>query len=363
MLRSSLDWDFETEPDAALNDHSVYLCRGKALGGSTCTNVMLYQRGVPADYRAWEQLGAAGWGPSEVLPYYRKAEHNTGGESKYHGVDGPMPVGDVPYRSPLSEAFFKAAGQLGFRHNQDFNDWSTPQDGFGRFKVTQSKGERVSTANAYLEEALSRPNLYVRTHAHVTQLLLDSEGGIASTGVAFSTPEGGAQVAQLAAGGEVLMCAGAVQTPQLLMLSGIGPRAQLEEQGIPVIHELSGVGEGLQDHPAVLVSFACTKSISLTDHIRLLGTSLINPFTLLDWFLRGRGALTTVACEQGGFFYTRNDRSQPDLQVGLLNPPMSRSQLVFSSRTIGRRCGWFVFLCGCLPRMKSYSGSAGVCLV
>jgi len=288
---------------------------------------MLYQRGAPADYRAWEQAGATGWGPSDVLPYYRKAERDSAGESKYHGAQGPVTVGHVPYVNPLSEVFFQAAGQMGFRRNQDFNDWSTPQDGFGRYKVTQSKGERVSAATAYLREAVRRPNLCVRTHAHVTNVNIDHA---AATGVTYLTADGATGVAQLATGGEVLLCAGAIQSPQLLMLSGVGPRGHLEEQGIEVVKELNGVGEGLQDHPAALVSFESKKAVSLTDHIRLFGTSLINPLTLLDWFVRGKGALTTVACEQGGFFHTRDDSSQPDLQMRFV-PELSKSASGMSS--------------------------------
>jgi len=319
VLRSDVDWDFNTEPCKKLNDHSVYLCRGKTLGGSSCTNVQLYHRGSSADYTSWEQAGATGWGPDDVLPYFCKSERYHGGASKYHGGDGPINVEEVPYVNPLTSIFLEAAGELGFRKNHDFNDWSTPQEGFGRYTVTQKNGERVSTTE-FLKAAADRPNLEVRTGAHVTRLNLegDGDGGEpAATGVSYlAGGEGGEPVvARLAPRGEVLLAAGAVQSPQILMLSGVGSRAQLEEHGIPVRAELEGVGEGLQDHPAVLVSFQSKKACSLTDHIRLWGTSLPNPLTLLDWFVRGKGALTTVACEQGGFFRTRPDRAQPDLQM------------------------------------------------
>jgi len=314
VLRSEMDWNYETEPDKALNDHPVYLCRGKTLGGSSCANVQLYQRGSEADYKSWEQAGAVGWGPSDVLPYFRKSERHFGGANKYHGADGPMTVSEVPYFNPLSSVFFEAAGELGYRRNHDFNDWSSPQDGFGRYTVTQCNGERVSTASTFLKEAVHRPNLEVRTGAHVTRLLIDGRDDLATTGVAYLS-RGNEKFAKLAAKGEVLLAAGAVQSPQILMLSGIGPRAHLEEHGIDCRLEAAGVGQGLQDHPAVLVSYASTKACSLTDHIRLFGTALPNPLTLLNWFVRGKGALTTVACEQGGFFRTRPDAAQPDLQL------------------------------------------------
>jgi len=317
VLRSNLDWNYETEPGGKV-EHPVYLCRGKTLGGSTCTNVMLYQRGTPADYKSWELAGASGWGPSDVLPYYRRAECNSGGESKYHGVDGPITVGEVPYANPLSDIFFKAMGEQGYRQSHDFNDWSTPQEGFGKFKVTQAHGERVSTAGTYLELAKKRANLCVRTSAQVTKLLLkQTADGARAAGVVYSL-DGKLRAASIASGGEVLLCAGAIQSPQLLMLSGVGPREHLEELGIPVVKELEGVGEGLQDHPAVLVSYSATKPLSLTNEIRLGGTSLPNPVSLFNWFVRGKGVLTTVACEQGGFLHTRADRTQPDLQLRFL---------------------------------------------
>ena len=245
VLRSDVDWNFETEPCKKLNDHSVYLCRGKTLGGSTCTNVQLYHRGSSADYASWVEAGAKGWGPDDVLPYFRKHERHFGGASKYHGGDGPMAVGHVPYVNPLSEVFFAAAGELGYRRNLDFNDWSAPQEGFGRYTVTQDKGERVSTATTYLKEAAARPNLCVRTGAHVTKLDLarssnGPEARLGARGVTYlpdsadaaAGTEGEPTTARLAEGGEVLLAAGAVQSPQLLMLSGIGPRAHLEATGI-----------------------------------------------------------------------------------------------------------------------------------
>jgi len=318
VFKSEYDWDFETEPVEGTN-RGVYLCRGKVLGGSSCTNVMLYHRGTPADYDSWVQQGAVGWGPSEVLDYYRRAENNIDGPSQYHGTGGPMPVADVPYINTLSAAFLEACGNLGYRRNPDFNDWSAPQDGFGRFKVTQNNGERCSAHNAYLQGAgaLKRPNLTVRQGAHVTRVRLEGgEAELCASGVEYTDGAGGAPTAaQLAPGGEVLLCAGAVQSPQVLMLSGVGPRAELEALGIEVRKELPGVGGGLQDHPAVLVSYGATKRVSVTDEIKWFGSSLPNPITLLRWLLWKRGALTSVACEHGGFFRTAKGFSQPDLQV------------------------------------------------
>jgi len=313
VFKSERDWDFETEPVDG-TDRGVYLCRGKVLGGSSSTNVMLYHRGTPADYESWVEAGADGWGPSEVLDYYRKSERNAAGESQYHGAAGPMTVTDVPYVNPLSQAFMRAAGELGYRRNLDFNDWSAPQDGFGRFQVTQTNGERCSAANAYMPNG--RANLQVQMGAHVSKVSLEgSDETLCASGVEYISPDGSPTRAALAPGGEVLMCAGAVQSPQLLMLSGIGPRRHLEDNGIEVRKELDGVGSGLQDHPAVLVSYGCSKAVSVTDDIRLFGTGVPNPITLARWLLFGKGALTSVACEFGGFFRTRKDVDQPDLQI------------------------------------------------
>ena len=316
VFKSERDWDFDTEPVPGTS-RGVYLCRGKVMGGSSSTNVMLYHRGAPADYESWVNAGAVGWGPSEVLDYFLRAEDNVPeGGSQYHGSGGPMSVSYVPYVNKLSEAFLDACGKLGYRRNLDFNDWSAPQDGFGRFKVTQRNGERCSTANAYLEGpngALQRPNLRVQSGAHVTKVALDgAENDLCACAVEYRTgADGDVTLASLASGGEVLLAAGAVQSPQILMLSGIGPREHLEEHGIEVRKDLPGVGEGLQDHPAVLVSYGCKKAICLTDEIRLMGTGAVNPITMLKWMLFGKGALTSVACSSAASSARRRRTRSP----------------------------------------------------
>ena len=344
VFKSEYDWDFNTEPEAATNDRSVYLCRGKVLGGSSCTNVMLYNRGSPADYDSWVAAGAEGWGPDAVLHYYRKSERYVGGESQYHGVDGPVLVDDVPYVNELSTAFLNAAGELGHRRSHDFNDWGAPQDGFGRFKVTQNNGERWSAADAYLKGAVSRPNLVVKSGVHASHVMLEGEGDdVCASGIEYIDQDGKSACALLASGGEVILSAGAVQSPQLLMLSGIGPRDHLEEMGIPVRKELDGVGKGLQDHPACVVSCASKKKVSVTDEIRLFGSTLTNPITVLRWLLFRRGALTSVACEFGGFFRSSDEVRQPDIQVFPLCAPqcvLARSAGPAHLRLAHVHCPW-----------------------
>uniref|UniRef100_A0A7S2IFJ9 Glucose-methanol-choline oxidoreductase N-terminal domain-containing protein n=1 Tax=Haptolina brevifila TaxID=156173 RepID=A0A7S2IFJ9_9EUKA len=357
VFKSERDWDFNTEPNAATKGREVYLCRGKVLGGSSCTNVMLYHRGTAADYNNWLAAGADGWGPSEVLEYYRKAEHSLDGASQYHGVGGPMPVDDVPYINQLSEAFLGAAGELGYRRNLDFNDWSSPQDGFGRFKVTQRNGERCSAANGYLEGAECRENLCIRTGVHVTKVTLEGEGDdLCACGVEYIGEGGKPCRAALASGGEVLLSAGAVQSPQLLMLSGIGPREHLEERGIPVRKELAAVGEGLQDHPAVLVSYGSKKAVSVTDEIRLMGSALPNPLTLLRWMLFKRGALTSVACEFGGFFRTSETQPQPDVQVRFIAARAESADGISTLQKMGQgkrmRSGYTTQIVACRPKSE-----------
>ena len=229
-----------------------------------------------------------------------------------------MPVDYVPYVNEMSECFLEACGALGYRRNLDFNDWSAPQDGFGRFRVTQNSGERCSAYNAYVQKPKTdkRSNLEVMPGVHVTKVSLEgAEHELCASGVEYMDASGQPAKAQLSPGGEVLLCAGAVQSPQVLMLSGLGPKGHLDELGIPVRKDMPGVGEGLQDHPAVLVSYGSKKKVSVTDEIRLMGSSLPNPITLMRWLLFKRGALTSVACEFGGFFRTAKEHSHPDLQV------------------------------------------------
>ena len=320
LLRSEADWNYQTEEDPATRQNSVYLCRGKMLGGSSGTNVMLYHRGTAADHDAWLDMGAHGWGAKDVLAYYKKAEDYQDGPSRYHGTGGHMSVQEVPYQNVLSKTFLTALGKMGFRPNSDFNDWSNPQEGYGRYKVTQRNGERWSMANGYLAEAKSRPNLDITTESQVTRLTLDGVGdSLSVSGVEYlKSGQNGREVcvAQLSDGGETLLCAGALQTPQVLMLSGIGPCEHLEAHGISVRKNLPGVGVGLQDHPAVVVSYEATKNVAITDRALIGGFSkFINPISLARWFFRGDGPLTSCACDHGGFFRSSPDEVQPDIQL------------------------------------------------
>ena len=302
LFKSAYDWNFSTSPAEAVADRSLYVCRGKGLGGSSLTNVMLYNRGSPGDYDAWASAcGDASWGSGPMLDYFKKAEDCLVAEHRlngYHGVGGPYASSHVPYTNEMSTAFVDAAVEDGGRRNGDFNDWSTSQDGFGRFAVSQRRGTRVDAASAYLPRKIRRrKNLDVLQGASLTSVTWDDAR---ATGVEFSS--GG--VTGVASGGEVILSGGAVHTPQMLMLSGVGARAQLEDLGIPVVADRPGVGKNLRDHPACLVSWrgsAKAQGKSHSTKLRIPGTTKTSPKALLQWLLLGRGPLASPGCDHGGF--------------------------------------------------------------
>lgn len=298
------NWAFDTVPQAGLGGRRGFQPRGRGLGGSSLINAMVYIRGNPADYDEWAALGNPGWGWSEVLPYFRKSESNVRGEDAFHGRSGPLSIADLRDPNPASLAFVAAAEQAGYARNADFN--GARQEGFGLYQVTQANGRRCSAAKAYLGPAAGRENLVILSVAHATRVLL--EGG-AAVGVEFS--RGGAKE-QLRARREVIVSAGAFQSPQLLLLSGIGPGAQLQKHGIAVAHDLPGVGRNLQDHPDYAVIYQSASSILFGRTPRKLAQILL---AIAPYRLRGRGMLTSNVSEAGGFFSSRPGLARPDLQA------------------------------------------------
>ena len=238
------NWGFSTVPQAGLNGRRAYQPCGKVLGGSSSVNAMIYVRGQREDYDEWAAQGNRGWSWDDVLPYFLRAEHNERGADAFHGTGGPLNVMDLRSPNAIAAAFVDAAVQAGHRRNPDFNGAS--QEGFGMYQVTHRNGERLSAAKAYLAPHLARPNLRVITDAHTTRILME---GRRATGVEYRH---GGTLHQLRAAREVLVSAGALHSPQLLMLSGIGPAAHLQALGIPVVHDLPGVGKNLHDHPDVV---------------------------------------------------------------------------------------------------------------
>lgn len=270
MFNPRYNWGFYTEPEAELNNRKLYWPRGKVLGGSSSINGLIYIRGQAQDYDAWEQLGNPGWGWKNVLPSFKKLEGNERGDSEFHGGSGPIGCSDIRDRPELMEAIIQGAMEVGLPPTDDFNGAS--QEGVGYYQLLTRKGRRNSTAVGYLRPALNRPNLAVMTEASVNKILFD---GTRATGVSFEHE--GRQKQALAAR-EVILSAGAIQSPQLLELSGIGDPAVLRAQGISILRALPGVGENLQDHLQFRLMYRCKKPITTNDDLaswgRMIGMGL-----------------------------------------------------------------------------------------
>ncbi len=303
------NWGFETVPQAGLNGRKGYQPRGKVLGGSSSINAMCYIRGQQGDYDHWVAEGNAGWGWSDVLPYFKRAETNarpaSGEFADFHGTNGPLHVMDLRSPNRFGPEFIEAAVQAGYPRNADFN--GAQQEGVGMYQVTHKNGERWSAAKGYLTPHLSRSNLQVITKAHTTRILFEGKRAV---GVAYVQ---GGQTKELRATREVLLCAGALQSPQILMQSGIGPAAHLQEHGIPVLHDSPGVGQNMHDHLDIVQVVDAPK---LTD---LFGVSLTGMLSaargILQWRKDRSGMLTTNFAEAGGFIKSQASEATPDLQL------------------------------------------------
>jgi choline dehydrogenase len=252
-----VNWMFDSEPEPNLNDRIMYQPRGKVLGGTSSINGMIYMRGNHADYDHWRQLGCEGWDWESVLPYFRKAEDNERGADTFHDVGGPLRVSDQPYEWEIARVLLQACIQAGIKPNPDFN--GADQEGCGYYQTTTKDRRRWSTASAYLRPARQRANLTIRTNAHATRLLVENGRAM---GVEFATPRG-SEVAY--ASGEVIVSGGAYGSPQLLLLSGLGPSEHLRDMGIEVLHELPGVGANLHDHFNTYCTWRISKSITMNE--------------------------------------------------------------------------------------------------
>ncbi|MEE8210695.1 MAG: GMC family oxidoreductase N-terminal domain-containing protein, partial [Acidiferrobacterales bacterium] len=260
MFHPKYNWCFYTEPDPGMNNRKIYWPRGKVLGGSSAINGLIYIRGQPSDYDQWERRGNRGWGWNDVLPYFIKSERNQRGASAFHGATGALGVSDVGEPHELAEAFITAAEQAGIPRNHDFN--GAKQEGAGCYQLTTWRGRRSHTSVGYLKSAHRRTNLRVETGALATRIIFK---GKRAKGVAYSQ---GGQEHEAHARREVILCAGAIQSPQLLQLSGVGAADLLRQHGIAVVHHLPGVGQNLQDHLQVRVIHRCTKAITTNDDMR-----------------------------------------------------------------------------------------------
>ena len=250
IANPKFDWRYKAAPDPTRNGRADYLPRGKVLGGSSSINGMCYVRGQPEDFDDWAESGCKGWSAAEVLPFYKRAEGNENGASEYHGADGPLAVSNIREKHPLSDAFLSAAGNAGLRVASDIN--VPPHDGIGYVQVTQKNGWRCSSARAYLWPAVKRKNVKLVTNAHARRVIFE---GKKAAGVEYA--QHGTVVTEKARKG-VIVCAGALSSPQILMLSGIGPAAHLREKGIAVVADSPGVGQNFHDHPGTSISVEVT---------------------------------------------------------------------------------------------------------
>ncbi|HXD53478.1 MAG TPA: GMC family oxidoreductase N-terminal domain-containing protein [Solirubrobacteraceae bacterium] len=299
QFHTKLDWDYATDPEPHVDGRALFVPRGKMLGGSSSMNAMLYVRGRPFDYDGWEAQGAPGWGYRDVLPYFIRSEDNVRGPSEFHGAGGPLRVSEQRSPRALNRRLLEASEAAGIPRIADYN--GPEQDGVSMFQVTQKNGQRFSAADAYLRPAMTRPNLDVRTGVQVQGVELEGER---ATGVRVAKGRAGSEL--LRASREVILSAGAIGSPQLLLLSGIGDRGELADAGVTARHELPGVGRNLQDHPFVTVIW------EISGEDTLYGAD--KPKHLAEWLLRRSGKLTSTVAEVCAFTRTRGGLPAADVQ-------------------------------------------------
>lgn len=298
------NWHYTTEIQSHLNCRKVSWTSGKTLGGSSSTNNMIYTRGHHTDYNDWESLGNIGWDFANVLPYFKRAQSQERGYSHLHGTTGPMHVSDQRSPHPLSHQFVQAALETGYRHNNDFNAYI--QEGAGLYQMTQKDGVRCSSSYAYLKDISQRRNLTVLTSAHALAIVLN---GVSASGVKYlyQGQEHTAEAEQ-----ELILCCGPIQTPKLLMLSGIGCKSELSQHEIPLKHALPGVGKNLQDHVSIDVTTQSLKRDTLDIHPR---NTMKVCKAVYDYMMYKKGILTSSAIEAGAFIKSSNLLTKPNLQL------------------------------------------------
>ncbi len=338
MRSKKYNWCYNTDPDPNMNNRQIYWPRGKTLGGSSSINGLIYIRGQREDYDHWASLGNSGWSYEECLPYFIRSERNQRGASEYHGDDGPLSVSDIGSRNELIDSFIAGAGEIGVPETDDFN--GAEQEGAGYYQLTTWGGWRWSTAKGYLKPAHSRSNLTIETDAQATQIIMD---GNRAVGVRYR--KGGIDK-EAYASAEVLLCAGAIQSPQLLQLSGIGPANLLVEHGIPVVHDLPGVGENLQDHLQIRLTYEATIKTTNDQLNSLLGQAKLG----MQWLFKRSGPLA-VGINQGGCFMKSlpDEAQRPDIQfhVATLSADMAGGNVHDFS-------GFTLSICQLRPESRGY---------
>jgi choline dehydrogenase len=311
--KNESNWAFETEPQAEMGGRRLFQPRGRGWGGSSSINAMIYIRGHARDYDQWRQTGLEGWGYADVLPYFKKAQHNERGGDAWNGVGGPLHTSPSPPGYPLQRVFVQACKQAGYPLTDDFNGYQ--QEGAGMYRLTIKDGKRWSTANAYLRPLVGvRPNLTVISKAHAGRIILERG---AAVGVEYAAGRG-KSVKTVYARREVLVCAGAFQSPQLLMLSGIGPADHLKAHGIPVEADAPEIGGNLQDHIDCGVLYECTRPVTLYSLLKGHRQALVG----IEYMLRGAGHGRTIHLHSGAFLKTRGELDRPDVQIHFVNALM-----------------------------------------
>ncbi|HQS70670.1 MAG: choline dehydrogenase [Novosphingobium sp. 17-62-8] len=343
--KSKHNWGFWSEPEPHMDGRRMWHPRGKGLGGSSAINGMVYIRGHARDYDQWRQMGLEGWSYGDVLPYFRKAEDYGGGKSEFHGAGGPLKVNwGEQSDHPLYRGIIKAGQQAGHKVTPDFN--GADQEGFGRYQLTINDGQRWSAARGYLTPIVgTRRNLSVVTGARVHRIVVVNGRAV---GVEYSLGQG-KPVQSVRAGREVLLCAGAFQSPQILQLSGIGDPEKLKAQGIAPVHALKGVGENLQDHLDVTLNWACTQPISLYNEIRGLRQLKVG----LQYMLTGKGTGRQNGLEAGAFLKSRPDLDRPDVQIHFVIAIMQEH-----AKVQVKRDGFTLHVCQLRPESRGRVGLA-----
>jgi choline dehydrogenase len=301
-----VNWMFDSEPEPNLNNRVMFQPRGKVLGGTSSINGMIYMRGNHADYDEWRQRGCEGWDWESVLPYFRKAEDNERGASEYHGAGGPLRVSDQPYEWEIARLLLEACKQAGIPPNPDFN--GAVQEGCGYYQTTTNNRRRWSTAAAYLRPARKRPNLVVRTRAHATKVLTEAKRAI---GVEFRSPRG-KEIAR--ATGEVIVSGGAYGSPQLLLVSGIGPAQHLQDVGVPIVHDLPGVGSNLHDHFNTYCAWRISRHISMNELHHSIPRQMV---AAMQYALNRSGPMSGNGLYVGAFVKSDRALERPDLQMNI----------------------------------------------
>ncbi len=336
--KPGLNWRFDSEPEERTYNRQIPIPRGKVLGGSSSINGLLYVRGQHQDYDHWAQMGCTGWSFEQCLPFFKKSENFERGGDEIRGSGGPLNVMDMPSTHELLDAFIDAGEQAGYPRNPDYN--GKDQEGFGYYQVTQKAGRRWSTAKAYLEPALKRPNLRLETQAHTTRLIFE---GKRCVGVEVIQQ---GKTHQFRAGREVVLAAGAIQSPQILELSGVGQASLLKDLGIDVVHELQGVGENHHDHYLSRPMWRLTKNVSINNDAR--GVRLVNE--VLKYVFGRKGLLTYPAGIVHGFVKTRPELETPDVQYHIAHASITD----IKTRALEKEPGMTCAPCQLRPQSRGF---------